>query len=121
MSKVVKLKEKDVYAIVNKIITEQSSEGIPPFPAKKEQNIMPQQEDNKPAPPSGTKSYSAVTDAKVGVKSGLIKAKNSMNELIRMTEVNPEIGGILSTIEKVLSKFEEVYGLPKTETIESKR
>ena len=55
-----------------------------------------------------------VTSAKARVKGGIIQAKRSMEELIKLTEVNPEIGGIVNMLEKTLSKFEEIFGLPKT-------
>jgi len=109
--KVIKLTENDVLKIVKKIISEQEMDNVMPFPPKKDVPKMVTQQTDNVKVKYGTPE--SVIKAKNIVKKHLMMAKEAMQQLTDMSGVNPEINGICPDIEKVIEKFENLYGDPQ--------
>jgi len=108
--RVIKLTENDVLSIVKKILNEQEENGLGPFPMKKEVPKMVSPT-NQVKVKYGTPE--SVLKAKGIVKKHLMMSKDAMQQLTDMSGVNPEINGIVPDIEKVIEKFNNLYGEPE--------
>lgn len=117
MAKIIKLTERDLRSIINKvkIISEQglptyekTDKGVPPYPKPEETDVRelgPVHHDDEgnlkigPPPP--------VVEAKRSVLMNLNQALSSMKMLVNLSGVNTEIP---DDIEKVIEKFNTLYG-----------
>lgn len=125
MSNVIKLKESDIYDIANKIIAEQLQQsqakeeepkGIGPYPPKNSPEARPG-EPQQPSKP--IKVYAAseqIVKTKYAVEGHLDAAIKGMNALVRMSNLNPGIGKIIPGLESIQQKFDEIFGIPDSET-----
>lgn len=93
--KTIKLHESDLINIVKRVMVEQ---GLPPFPDK-------QQELNR--------TPTQILQAKKNVFQSLNSAISSIKQLIELSGVNPDNNNIVSDIEKVKEKFDNLFGNSK--------
>ena len=122
MSKIVKLTEKDIRNAVAKIMKEQidsdhfgNDGGLKPYPAKQEPEFTPTNDNGVPEERVRVEygTHPQLIDAKVSVDKNLRQALFSMKRLIAMSGVNPDSNGMIGDIEKVIGKFDSLYGPPK--------
>lgn len=108
MQKVIKLTEKGLTNIINEIIAEQTT--VSPYPEKKAPEFTPSEQET-------VKTVYATSEelmrTKMSVELNLKQSLNAMRKLMIMSGVNPETNNIVADIEKVLSKFDSLYGQPK--------
>lgn len=117
MKKIIKLTEKDLRNITKKVIFEQSllpdNAGYNDKPLK-DKNVEPY-----PLPDNaGKKEVNPINIAKLNVKKNLHDAAAGMNQLMKMSGVNPQTNNIVDDIEKVIEKFDNLYGDPKPQNKE---
>ena len=129
MSRIIKLTEKDIKSIVKQVINEQSAGagdmevaenkpgmGIPPYPApSNEQRDQITKIQGQVREKMGIRTKPEILEAKRQVRHNLIQARNWMKELLERSGVNPQTNNMEQDIEKVLQKFENLYGDPKPE------
>ena len=134
MSKIIKLTERDIKNIVEKIISEQAAGagdmevaenkpdmGVPPYPApSNEQRDKITQIQGQVREKLGIKTKPEILEAKRQVRHNLVQARNWMKELLERSGVNPQTNNMEQDIEKVLQKFENLYGDPKPEEKDKK-
>lgn len=117
--KVIKLKESDLRIIIDKVLKEQyDNTGVPPFPkpnkSLKEVGDVNHGNDGGlqlgPPPP--------VAKAKQAVKINLLRAKQSLSMLKNLSGVNTDM---CDDIDKVIEKFENLYGQPKEKIPEERK
>lgn len=117
MAKIIKLNEEDLVNIVKKVLEEQES-GVEPYPAPQELKNVP------PFPPKQNvgsdhamkKTYE--TQADIVTLKRIVKAKfnnalEQLTNLIKISGVNPESNGLVPMLEKLIAKFDALYGDPK--------
>ena len=115
MTKKIKLKEKDLVKIVDKIISEQIGSGDNPLAAIKppEKRETRRQIINKEPVVNGD-----ILRKKAVAKTSLEKTIHYVNELIKASGINPETNNLVPDLEKVKEKFDNLFGEPSVENDE---
>lgn len=98
MPKIIKLTENDIRNIAKRVVLEQ---GFPPYPSPDNSGLKDR---TKPNP---------IAIAKINVKKNLHEALAAMEKLMKMSGVNPQTNNIVGDIEKVIQKFDDLYGEPQ--------
>jgi hypothetical protein len=122
MAKIIKLTENDLTNIVKKVIEEQET-GVKPYPIPQEQ-IKPNNDKNIPPFPEKKDDSSNMmnkkyeTQADIVVLKRIVKAKlnstlDKLENLIKISGINPESNGLIPMLEKLIAKFDTLYGDPK--------
>jgi hypothetical protein len=130
MTKIIKLTQSDLKKVINKALNEQNTAPLPsavsrpqqqsvqtpPAQAMQEQPIHTNDE-GRPTlgPPSD------ILMAKKGVDQNLREALVSMKRLMILSGVNPQTNNIVQDIEKVIQKFDDLYGNPKPPEVKEKK
>lgn len=122
MAKIIKLNEDDLTNIVKKVIEEQEA-GIKPFPVPQEKTEIGDEKNISPFPekhndPSHVMKDKYETQADIVVLKRIVKAKlnsslEKLENLIKISGVNPESNGLVPMLEKLIAKFDALYGDPK--------
>ena len=140
MTKIIKLTQNDLKRVINKALNEQNTST--PSPAF----VNPQQPNPQQSAPSqrplqqNTSSQmseqplhlndagkptvgppSDILMAKKGVDQNLREALVSMKRLMILSGVNPQTNNIVMDIEKVIQKFDDLYGTPKPPEVKEKK
>ena len=124
MTKIIKLNENDLANIVKKVIEEQEATGVKPYPIPQEQKEVGGGENNLPPFPEKKEDPTHVmknkyeTQSEIVMLKRIVKAKlnstlEKMENLIKISGVNPESNGLVPMLEKLIAKFDALYGDPK--------
>jgi hypothetical protein len=143
MTKIIKLTQTDLKRVINKALNEQNT-SAPAFvkpQQQQQQQLSPQQPAPSQRPPQQNVS-SQVTEqplhlndagkptvgppsdilmAKKGVDQNLREALVSMKRLMILSGVNPQTNNIVQDIEKIIQKFDDLYGNPKPAEVKEKK
>ena len=150
MTKIIKLTQNDLKRVINKALNEQNtSTPSPAFVNPQQPNPQqsaPSQRPLQQSAPSqrplqqNTSSQmseqplhlndagkptvgppSDILMAKKGVDQNLREALVSMKRLMILSGVNPQTNNIVMDIEKVIQKFDDLYGTPKPPEVKEKK
>lgn len=120
MKKIIKLTEKDIKIIAEKVINEQmegqhvpapAPVGVAPYPApSKEQKDSISRIQQEVRKEMGIKTNPEIIEAKRKVRENLIQAHHWMRELLERSGVNRVNNNFEQDIEKVIQKFDHLYG-----------
>lgn len=140
MTKIIKLTQNDLKRVINKALNEQNTSTPNPAYVNPQQPSPQQSAPSQRPPQQNTSSQmseqplhlndagkptagppSAILMAKKGVDQNLREALVSMKRLMILSGVNPQTNNIVQDIEKIIQKFDDLYGTPKPPEVKEKK
>jgi len=122
MGKVIRLKQGDVFKLVQKIVTEQNF-GEPNAPTTVDNPLdLIKPPTRKPMmskrmPDMGHPQVNKeIIQRKLAVRGSLQKLLSNISALMEASGVNPETNNIVADVEKLSEKFEHLFGDPTPES-----